>query len=80
MTAHRLTRSSPPALTPTCPRLALTAERWGAEIDALLQLDVTNTEGYNRVITQVKRVACGFRNQPDYERRTMMHTAAATAT
>ena len=34
------------------------------------------TEGHNRVIKQTKRVACGFRNQANYERRIMMHNAA----
>jgi len=37
------------------------------------------TEGYNRVIKQIKRVACGFRNQDNYERRIMLHSAAHRA-
>ena len=37
------------------------------------------TEGYNRVIKQIKRVACGFRNQGNYERRIMLHSASLRA-
>jgi transposase len=39
------------------------------------------TEGYNRVhiIKQIKRVACGFRSQDNYERRIMLHSAAHRA-
>jgi len=37
------------------------------------------TEGYNRVIKQIKRVACGFRNQNNYQRRIMLHSAAHRA-
>ena len=46
-----------------------------------LELSNTNarTEGYNRVIKQIKRVACGFRNQDNYERLTMLHSAAHRA-
>jgi len=39
--------------------LTLTARRWRN----------ARTEGCNRVIKQIKRVACGFRNQNNYERR-----------
>jgi len=44
------------------------------EIEAFLELGRTNarTEGYNRVIKQIKRVACGFRNQDNYERRILL--------
>jgi len=63
--ATRPTRATPP--TP--------------EIEGFLKLGVTNarTEGYNRVIKQVKRVACGFRNQANYQRRIMLHIAATRA-
>jgi transposase len=66
---------------PETTRLALTVERLWPEIEAFLQRGVTNarTEGYNRVIKQVKRVACGFRNQANYERCIMMHIAATRA-
>jgi transposase len=39
--------------------------------------DVTNarTEGFNRIIKQTKRVACGFRNMDNYQGRIMSHIA-----
>ena len=70
------------AWTPTCPtRLAATIEKWWLEIEGFLQLGNTNarTEGYNRVIKQITRVACGFRNQENYEGRIMLHSAAHRA-
>jgi len=38
---------------------------------------VTNarTEGFNRIIKQTKRVACGFINMDNYQRRIMVHIA-----
>ena len=50
---------------PELTRLAGTVETWWPAIEAYLRLRVTNarTEGYNRKIKQIKRVACGFRNQ-----------------
>ena len=84
MTAHRLTRfltACVDADMPETTRLAATIETWWPQIEAFLRLGVTNarTEGYNRVIKQVKRVACGFRNQDNYERRIMLHIAATRA-
>lgn len=66
---------------PETTRLATTIERWWPEIEAFLELGITNarTEGHNRVIKQVKRVACGFRSQTNYERRIMLHSAARRA-
>jgi transposase len=66
---------------PETTRLAGTIEKWWPEIEAFLALGVTNarTEGHNRVIKQIKRVACGFRNQANYERRIMMHNATRRA-
>jgi len=66
---------------PEATRLAATIERWWPEIEGFLELGKTNarTEGYNRVIKQIKRVACGFRNQDNYERRIMLHSAALRA-
>jgi len=66
---------------PEATRLAATIERWWPEIEGFLELGKTNarTEGYNRVIKQIKRVACGFRNQENYERRIMLHSAALRA-
>jgi transposase len=83
-TAHRLTRflaAVAVADMPETTRLAATIERWWPEIEGFLGLGVTNarTEGHNRVIKQIKRVACGFRNQANYERRIMLHSAAHRA-
>ena len=66
---------------PEATRLAGTIEKWWPEIEGFLELGKTNarTEGYNRVIKQIKRVACGFRNQDNYERRIMLHSAALRA-
>jgi transposase len=66
---------------PEATRLAGTIEKWWPEIEGFLELGKTNarTEGYNRVIKQIKRVACGFRNQDNYERRIMLHSAAHRA-
>ena len=66
---------------PETTRLATTIERWWPETEGFLQLDVTNarTEGHNRVIKQVKRVACGFHNQANYDLRIMLHSAAHRA-
>ena len=83
-TAHRLTRflaACAIADMPETTRLAGTIERWWPEIEGFLELGVTNTrtEGCNRVIKQIKRVACGFRNQANYERRIMLHSATLRA-
>jgi transposase len=83
-TAHRRTRfltACAVADMPETTRLATTIERWWPEIEGFLELGITNarTEGHNRVIKQVKGVACGFRNQANYERRIMLHSAARRA-
>jgi transposase len=83
-TSHRLTRFLTARVNADMPetiRLATTVERRWPAIEGFLQLGVTNaaTEGHNRVIKQTKRVACGFRNQANYERRIMMHNAARRA-
>jgi len=83
-TSHRLGRfleACVAADMPETTRLASTIERWWPEIEGFLQLGITNarTEGHNRVIKQIKRVACGFRNQDNYQRRIMLHSAATKA-
>jgi len=83
-TAHRRTRfltACVDADMPETTRLAGTIEKWWPEIEGFLELGVTNarTEGYNRIIKQIKRVACGFRNQANYERRIMLHSATHRA-
>ena len=80
-TSHRRTvflQACVDAEMPQTTRLAATIERWWPEIERFLQFGVTNarTEGYNRAI---KRVACGFTNQTNYERRIMLHTATRRA-
>ena len=66
---------------PEATRLAGTIEKWWPEIEGFHQLGTTNarTEGYNRVINQLKRVACGFRNQDNDQRRIMLHSAVHRA-
>lgn len=83
-TAHRRTRFLSACVTADMPettRLAGTIMKWWPEIEGFLELGITNarTEGCNRVIKQIKRVACGFRNQANYERRIMLHSAALRA-
>jgi transposase len=62
---------------PETTRLASTVDTWWPHILVFLQLRVTNarTEGFNRIIKQVKRVGCGFTNMDNYERRIMAHIA-----
>lgn len=64
---------------PETTRLATTIETWWPAIHAALTLDVTNarTEGFNRIIKNTKRVACGFRNLENYQRR-ILSTIALT--
>jgi transposase len=62
---------------PETSRLATTIETWWPAILVALTEQVTNarTEGFNRVIKQVKRVGCGFVNMDNYRRRIMAHIA-----
>jgi transposase len=62
---------------PETTRLALTIETWWPAIEVALVEGVSNgrTEGFNRVIKQTKRVACGFRNMDHYRTRIMGHIA-----
>lgn len=62
-------------------RLATTIDRWWPEVLAFLETRITNarTEGYNRVIKQIKRTGCGYRNQANYQRRIVLHIAAKQA-
>ncbi len=66
---------------PETTRLATTIETWWPHIEAFLLTGVTNarTEGYNRIIKQIKRTGCGYRNQANYERRIVLHIAAKKA-
>src|SRR5215213_6194957 len=60
---------------PETTRLATTIETWWPAVLVALTAEVTNarTEGFNRIIKQTKRVACGFRNMDNYQRRIMSH-------
>ncbi|WP_082897725.1 transposase [Rhodococcus sp. EPR-157] len=46
-------------------------DTWWSEINAFITTGITNakTEGYNRLVKQVKRSACGFRNVDNSARR-----------
>lgn len=65
--------------------LAGTVETWWPEIEAFLETGITNakTEGLNRLVKQVKRSGCGFRNVNNQHRRVRFHCTrthrAATA-
>ena len=77
---HRLWRfydACARAEMPETSRLAATLETWWPAIAVALAEQVTNarTEGFNRIIKQVKRVGCGFRNIDNYQRRIMAHIA-----
>ncbi len=77
---HRLWRFYDACLQADMPettRLATTIETWWPAIAVALTEQVTNarTEGFNRIIKQVKRVGCGFRNMNNYQRRIMAHIA-----
>jgi transposase len=78
---ERLYQLAADANIPEVTRLAATVETWWPTVEAYLRLRVTNarTEGYNRKIKQVKRVACGFRDQDSYQRRIMLNNAAPEA-
>ena len=62
---------------PETTRLATTIATWWPAILVAIETGTTNarTEGYNRLIKQTKRVACGFRNMDNYQRRILTHIA-----
>jgi Transposase len=83
-TAHRRTRSLSACAVSDMPettRLAGTTEKWWPEIEGFLELGVTNarTEGLKRAINEIKRATGGLRNQDNYERRILLHSAARRA-
>ena len=49
---------------PETTRLAKTIQTWWPAVLTALTPEVSNarTEGFNRIIKQVKRVGCGYRN------------------
>jgi len=61
---------------PELERIGGTLDRWHGPIIASFRLGVSNaaTEGLNRKVKHVKRVACGFRNRDNYRTRVLLHT------
>lgn len=68
------------AAIPELTTLAETIETWWPAIEVFLSTGLTNarTEGTNRLIKQVKRAACGFRNRDNYRRRVRLHCTRRT--
>ncbi|AVM00708.1 ISL3 family transposase [Gordonia iterans] len=60
---------------PEVSTLASTIDTWWPAILAFIDTGITNarTEGLNRLVKQVKRVACGFRNLTNSRRRIRFH-------
>jgi transposase len=65
---------------PELTTLAETIETWWPAIEVFLNTGLTNarTEGTNRLIKQVKRAACGFRNRDNYRRRVRLYCTRHT--
>ena len=79
--AHPVLRLVRPADIPEVTTLAQTVETWWPELLAFLQTGITNagTEGTNRLVKQVLRCACGFRNKNNYRMRVRLHCARQRA-
>ncbi len=78
LTRHRLHRFLCWCIDSQIPELltlATTIDTWWPEINAFITTGITNarTEGYNRLVKQVKRVGCGFRNKDNSARRIRFH-------
>jgi len=78
LTRHRLHRFLAWCIDSQIPELltlAATIDEWWPQIHAFVQTGITNarTEGYNRLVKQVKRVGCGFRNRGHSARRIRFH-------
>jgi transposase len=78
LTRHRLHRFLAWCIDSQIPELlalATTIDTWWPEINAFIATGITNarTEGYNRLVKQVKRGACGFRNPANSARRIRFH-------
>jgi transposase len=78
LTRHRLHRLLAWCIDSQIPELltlAATIDQWWPEINAFVQTGITNarTEGYNRLVKQVKRGGCGFRNRENSARRIRFH-------
>jgi len=78
LTRHRLHRFLSWCIDSQIPELLTLATtidtRW-PEINAFIVTGITNarTEGYNRLVKQVKRAGCGFRNPDNSARRIRFH-------
>jgi hypothetical protein len=68
------------AQIPELTTLAETIQTWWPAVEVFLSTGLTNarTEGTNRLIKQVKRAACGFRNRENYRRRVRLHCTRRT--
>ena len=79
--ARGLPRDCVAADIPETTRLARTIETWWPDTLVAVQQGVTNarTEGFNRIINQVKRAGCGYRNMANYERRILTHIVLTRA-
>ena len=68
------------AAIPEVTTLAETIATWWPAIEVFLTTGITNarTEGTNRLIKQIKRAACGFRNRENYRRRVRLHCTRHT--
>ncbi len=77
---YRFYRWCADADIPELTTLAETIETWWPAIEVFLTTGITNarTEGTNRLIKQVKRAACGFRNRDNYRRRVRLHCTRRT--
>lgn len=66
---------------PEVTTLAETISTWQPEVLVFLRTGITNArmEGTNRLIKQVKRVGCGFRNRHNYRGRVRLHTTRSRA-
>jgi transposase len=78
LTSHRLHRFLTWCIDSQIPELltlAATIDTWWPEINAFVTTGITNarTEGYNRLVKQVKRSGCGFRNTENSARRIRFH-------
>ena len=78
LTRHRLHRFLAWCIDSRIPELltlAATIDTWWPEINTFLTTGITNarTEGFNRLVKQVKRVGCGFRSPQHSARRIRFH-------
>lgn len=78
LTRHRLHRFLAWCINSGIPELltlARTIDTWWPQINAFVTTGITNarTEGYNRLVKQVKRSACGFRSHANSTRRIRFH-------